>query len=92
MWLWKALTDTNGYPFEQVNGSLSVHHPFEHLKKSVQSVQVCIYVQNTLASIRKYCDICWKGFCSSSMHFCCSNSFLLVSILPFRLTNVQGNV
>ena len=52
MWLWKALTDTNGYPFEQVNRSLSVHHPFEHLKKSVQSVQVCIYVQNTLASIR----------------------------------------
>ena len=35
----KGKTDTNGYQFEQVNHSLFVHHPFKHLKKSVQSVQ-----------------------------------------------------
>ena len=54
----KSKTDTNGYPFEQVNRSVSVHHPFKHLKKSVQSVQQNVEqfayynVQNTLASIQ----------------------------------------
>ena len=53
----KGKTDTNGYPFEQLNRSLSVRHPFERLKKSVQSVRqtvrtVCISVRNTLASVR----------------------------------------
>ena len=53
----KGKTDTNGYPFEQVNRSLSVRHPVERLKKSVQSVRktvrtVCISVRNTLASVR----------------------------------------
>ena len=30
----KGKTDTNGYPFEGVNRSLSVRHPFERLKKN----------------------------------------------------------
>ena len=58
MWRWKAKrTCSNGYPFEGVNRSLSVRHPFARLKKSVQSVRqtvrtVCISVRNTLASVR----------------------------------------
>ena len=35
----KGKTDTNGYQFEQLNCSLSIHHPFERLKKSVKSVR-----------------------------------------------------
>ena len=38
----KGKTDTNGYPFEGVNHSLSVRHPFKRLKKSIQSVQQTI--------------------------------------------------
>ena len=49
----KGKTDTHGYPFEQINRSLSVRHPFERLKKFVQRVRsVCISVPNTLASVR----------------------------------------
>ena len=57
--------------------------------KMLNSLHICSkYISIHL----KYCDIFWNGFCSSSVHFCCSNSFLLVSILPFKLANVQGNV
>ena len=35
----KGKTDANSYLFERVNHSLSVCHPFECLKKSIQSVQ-----------------------------------------------------
>ena len=35
----KGKMDTNGYQFEQLNCSLSVHHLFERLKKSIKSVR-----------------------------------------------------
>ena len=53
----KGKTDANSYLFERVNHSLSVCHPFECLKKSIQSIQqtvrtVCTSVWNMLASVR----------------------------------------
>lgn len=53
----KGKTDINSYLFKQVNHSLSIHHPFKCLKKSIQSVRqtiqmVCISIGNTLASFQ----------------------------------------
>ena len=62
----KGKTDTNGYPFQEVNRSLSVRYPFERLKKSVQRVRravrtVCPSVRTVLTSIRSYCNIRLNG-------------------------------
>ena len=63
----KGKTDTNGYPFEQVNRSLSVRHPFERLKKirSKRSTNRSngLHIRSKYISIRsKYCDIRSNGF------------------------------
>ena len=62
----KGKTDTNGYPFQEVNRSLSIRYPFERLKKSVQRVRravrtVCPSVRTVLTSIRSYCNIRLNG-------------------------------
>ena len=54
----KGKTDPNGYPFQEVNRSLSVRYPFERLKKSFQSVRqavrtICVLsVRTVLTSVR----------------------------------------
>ena len=58
----KGKTDTNGYPFEQVNRSLSVRHPFERLKKirlkRSTNRSNGLHIRSKCISIRsKYCDI-----------------------------------
>ena len=62
----KGKTDTNGYPFEGVNRSLSVRHPFERLKKirSKRSTNRSngLHIRLQYISIRsKYCDIRSNG-------------------------------
>ena len=41
----KGKMDTNGYPFQEVNHSLSVPYLFERLKKSVQSVRQAVRIR-----------------------------------------------
>ena len=59
----KGKTDTNGYPFEQVNRSLSVRPPKKIRSKRSTNRSNGLHIRSKYISIRsKYCDIRSNGF------------------------------
>ena len=86
----KGKTDTNGYPFQEVNRSLSVRYPFERLKNSVQRVRqavrtVLASVRTVLTSIRSYCNIRSNCFRIRSNGSCIRSNGFRIRSNGFRI-------